>query len=611
MAQSVAPKRSTNRRRILLAIVLLLAVLFVFFLISLTLVQYTESAAFCSSCHVMSPEATAYRNSPHARAGCGTCHRGPGALALLQIEARNIRYLWVYPLNLYERPIETPIKSLRPVEVVCEQCHWPEKFYEDRLVVMPTFAQDKVNSLTRTALLMRTGGGRQVEGRGRGIHWHIENPVWYIASDEKRQEIPWVRAEFNGAVTEYLAAGSSLTKEQIAQAPKRKMDCVDCHNRATHVFSRPSGALDDALSRGAIPADLPEIKQQGVAVLEHTYATEAEAAKAIAAVADFYRTKYPDVANKRAADVQAAVAGLQAIFDRTQFPFMQVTWETHPDNIGHKDFPGCFRCHDGKHLSADKQAIRLECNICHSIPEVADPGKPLPMVSISPGGKEPDSHRSTTWLSEHRFQFDASCAVCHTLDNPGGSDNSSFCSNSSCHGTQWKFSGLNAPQIRQLSAPPKVPSAGVPGSIPHPIGARTDCTVCHGPGKVLPAPENHATFKTDMCTSCHKPTLQEGAAPVAPTPTPRVVATPTAAPTVAAPTVTPTPAAATPTKAAAAATPTTAPTVAGGAPAITHALAGRENCLLCHSTTGGPKPAPANHAGRTVETCQTCHKPAK
>jgi nitrate/TMAO reductase-like tetraheme cytochrome c subunit len=554
--------------------------LFLFFLGSLSLVHYTESTAFCSSCHVMKPEVTVYRESPHARTECGACHIGPGAWPVVEAKLASARYLYVYPLNLYERPIKSPIVSLRPVEYVCEQCHWPQKFYEDRLVTLPSYAQDEKNSLSQTVLVLKTGGGREASGQGRGIHWHIENPVYYVATDEKRQDIPWVRAEFGGKVTEYLSTDSRLTPDKIAQMEVRKMDCVDCHNRATHVFRRPVEALDDALARGLIPAELPFIKQQGGAVLEKTYATEAEGAAAVASVEEFYRTKYPDLYAQRGVAVKQAVAGLQALFDQTQFPFMNANWQTHPNNIGHKDFPGCFRCHDGKHLSSANEAIRLECNICHNVPQVAGPGQPLPAVQLA-AAQEPDSHRSTTWLARHRFQFNATCTACHTVDNPGGSDNTSFCANSACHASAWKYVGLNAPKIRELSAPPKAPGAGAPKAIPHPIGARTDCTICHGPKKVIPAPENHGSFKPDMCANCHKPTLQKAPAPAA----------------------TPAPAQPAP-----AATPTTAPT-GGGPSAIPHELAGRENCLLCHNPGGGVKPAPKDHAGRANDLCQLCHKP--
>jgi hypothetical protein len=499
-----------------------------------------------------------------------------------------------------------------------------------------------------------------------------------------------------------VSADSNLTPEAIAKAEKRKMDCIDCHNRASHNFRNPDDALDQAMALGQIPTDLPYIKREGANALMKKYATEAEAATAIAGVEDFYKTTYPDLYASRKADVQKAVAGLQTIFDNTQFPFMNVDWQSHTNNIGHENFPGCFRCHDGKHLSQDNQAIRLECNVCHSIPLVADPGKPIPPIALSTA-KEPATHKSTTWLAEHRYKFDATCAQCHTVDNPGGKDNSSFCSDSACHANKWVYAGLDAPKVRQLSAPPKVPGTGAPKPIPHPVGQRTDCLTCHAPGKVRPFPENHASFKIDMCTQCHKPTVQEPAAataaPTATRPAAATVATaaaataaPTAAATAAAATAaTATPqatatsasaggppaiphaiddpvhkdctlchgqgkikpfpanhtafavdsctachkpsqqpaaggaataaptatvaaaattaAAATPTTAAATSTPAAAAPVVGGPKAIPHDLAGRDNCLLCHNPDGGVKPAPKDHAGRTNEQCQACHKP--
>jgi NapC/NirT cytochrome c family, N-terminal region len=574
-----------------------LLILFGLFLGGVAAFDWTESTAFCSSCHVMKPEVTAYKGSPHARVDCGACHIGPGPVPAVQAKLASVRYLWEYPTGNYPKPIPSPITSLRPVEVVCEQCHWPEKFYEDRLLTVSHYAQDEANSLTQIKLLLKTGGGVQNVGLGRGIHWHIENPVYYIATDQKRQDIPWVQVTYGGKTTEYLSTDSKLTPEQITGSQKRKMDCVDCHNRATHIFQQPSQALDATLAAGTIPTNLPFIKREGTNVLEKTYATEEEAAKAIATVEDFYRTQYPAVYTNRKADVQKAVAELQSIFDKTQFPFMKVTWDTHPTNIGHTDFAGCFRCHDGKHLSQDNQAIRLECNICHSIPQVIIPGKTTAALPLTTG-IEPDSHKSTTWLSEHRTRFDATCANCHTTGNAGGSDNSSFCSNSACHGANWKFAGLNAPGARQPGQPaqpavgagtavatatPGASTGEAPPAIPHDLAGRDNCLTCHSPDVgIKPAPKDHAGRTNDTCQGCHKPATSAGptATPAAESGTAVATATPGAS--------------------------------SGEAPpAIPHDLAGRDNCLTCHNPDVGIKPAPKDHAGRTNDTCQGCHKPAQ
>ena len=178
-----------------------LLILFGIFLGGITVFDWTESTGFCSSCHVMKPEVTAYHGSPHSRIDCGTCHVGPGAIPAVQAKVASARYLWELPTGHYPRPIPSPVESMRPVEVVCEQCHWPQKFYEDRLLTVTNYAENEANSPTQTKLLLKTGGGSAAAGLGRGIHWHIDNPVYYIATDEQRQNIPWVQATYNGQTT--------------------------------------------------------------------------------------------------------------------------------------------------------------------------------------------------------------------------------------------------------------------------------------------------------------------------------------------------------------------------------------------------------------------------
>ena len=156
---------------------------------------------------------------------------------------------------------------------------------------------------------------------------------------------------------------------------------------------------------------------------------------------------------------------------RTPFPFMNVTWESHPNNVGHENFPGCFRCHDGKHLSTDNQAIRLECNICHNIPQVAGPGNRLPPISIE-RRQEPESHHSTTWLAEHRFKFDTTCADLPYGRQPGRQRQHQLLLQQRLprHGVEvCRAERAGGPRA---VAPPKAPSTGVPNPIPHPIGRR-------------------------------------------------------------------------------------------------------------------------------------------
>jgi hypothetical protein len=151
------------------------------------------------------------------------------------------------------------------------------------------------------------------------------------------------------------------------------MQCVDCHNRPAHTFELPERAIDHALAVGRIPLNLPYMKKKGVELLKAEYASQAEAAEKIpAALARYYREAYPDLATSRTADIERAARELTAIWERNVFPDLKVTWGAYPNNIGHTDSPGCFRCHDGRRATADGKTIAQSCSTCHEMPAIAD-----------------------------------------------------------------------------------------------------------------------------------------------------------------------------------------------------------------------------------------------
>lgn len=335
--------------------------------------EFTESVAFCGQlCHtVMSPEYTAYSLSPHARVACVDCHVGTGATWFVKSKLSGTRQVFAAAFNTFPRPIPTPVHNLRPAQDTCEQCHWPKKFYGGQMKVFTHFSTDEKNTMRQVRLLIKTGGGDPTTGAPEGIHWHmnIGNKIDYVAADDKRQVIPYVHAQdLQGRVTEYYAKDSTLTKEQLAKAPRHHMDCVDCHNRPTHIYVAPDQAVDQALSAHRLDASLPFIKQQAVSVLTANYPTTDAALQGIAkGIDDFYESKYAEVAKTKQLSIRNAVAELQQIFQHTQFPEMKVNWQTHPNNLGHYYFSGCFRCHDGQHVSSDGRVISKDCNQCHTL----------------------------------------------------------------------------------------------------------------------------------------------------------------------------------------------------------------------------------------------------
>lgn len=335
-------------------------------------IEYMDSVPFCGQvCHaVMKPEFTAYQDGPHSRVTCVQCHIGAGASWFARSKISGARQVLAVTFHTYSRPIPSPVQNLRPARETCEQCHWPEKFHDDMVRRISEYADDEKNTETVTTLQVHVGGGSERLGIATGIHWHmnVANEIEYIATDEKRQVIPYVRLKDRyGNVREYVAEG--VTPEELAKGERRRMDCMDCHNRPSHpMAATPERAVNEAMARGEIPTTLPFAHREAIKALKVSYPSQDAAGEGISrALRDFYRSQHNEIYMTRRQDVEKAVAATGNIYRRNVFPEMNVQFVTYPNNIGHMDFPGCFRCHDDNHKSKDGKTIGQDCDACHSI----------------------------------------------------------------------------------------------------------------------------------------------------------------------------------------------------------------------------------------------------
>jgi hypothetical protein len=331
-------------------------------------VEYMDSNQFCGlTCHkVMAPEYGAFLDSPHARVGCVQCHIGPGAGWFVQSKLSGVRQVFAVARESYSRPIPSPVHQLRPARETCEQCHWPQRFVGDRLLVRTKFAEDEKTTASTTVLLLKIGGGSMgIHGR----HLDREERISYVSTDRRRQVIPKVTYRGDdGKLVDYVADDPKLTPEALAKGEVRKMDCIDCHNRPSHAFELPERALDRAIEQGQVSRELPFVKKKAVELLRKEYPDRESATQQIGAgLSDFYRTSYPEVFRQQKAVLESTTAAINAIYLRNVYPDMKLTWGAHPNHLGHEDSLGCFRCHDESHKASGGRAITQDCNACHTI----------------------------------------------------------------------------------------------------------------------------------------------------------------------------------------------------------------------------------------------------
>ncbi len=336
-------------------------------------IEKMESVEFCGeTCHVvMQPENTAYQNSPHSRVACVECHIGPGASWFVRSKIDGLRRVWHMALGDYSRPIHTPLTNLRPARETCEHCHWPTKHHGDKLRNFTRFGTDENNTPNYTTMLVKTGGGRVSTGKHGGIHWwHIysDNKIRFVTGDARKEEVIWVELTTpSGEVRTYTREGDEIPDGPELEEMARVMDCMDCHNRPTHLFQTPAKALDAELVAYPEFSDLPYFKKTALAALTAGYETRDEGMAAVTgAVIDFYKAEYPDLwASDEDVITMAANSASQA-YGRNTFPEMKTDWQSHPNHIGHDDFDGCMRCHDGDMMTADEEYfIPMDCDTCH------------------------------------------------------------------------------------------------------------------------------------------------------------------------------------------------------------------------------------------------------
>ncbi len=335
---------------------------------SVKMLHFMDSARFCgTACHqVMNPEWTTYQASPHARVACVDCHVGEGLGPLVNSKLNGAWQVISATFNLYERPIATPVHQLRPARETCEHCHWPEKFYGNRLVTHVRHAQDEESTPSYVTLNLKIDAGA---AGATGVHWHVGEgvEVRYASVDDQRQEMLWVET-LRPDGSWHRFDNTRISAGAADSGNVRTMDCVDCHNRATHIYQNPGKAVDEAIRLGRIDRSLPFIRREAAAALTAGYPSQEAGFDGIRArLGSFYRRQYPEQASTWLDRIDSSVAELQGLYERNVHHQMNIGWGAYPSLLGHTEAPGCFRCHNRQIQDEEGRWISDDCTLCHSI----------------------------------------------------------------------------------------------------------------------------------------------------------------------------------------------------------------------------------------------------
>lgn len=363
-------RKAATRRTVALVVFLTLANIFLVSAVGYKGVEYSESVEFCGTiCHtVMEPEYTAYMDSPHSKVTCGECHIGPGAPWFVKSKISGLGQVVGVLFDTYHRPVLTPIDNLRPARDTCEQCHWPEKFTGDRVKVIRKFSEDEANTELTTLLVMHIGGGNR---EGNGIHdWHVnaDRTTYFLPASDDQQEISLVRVKHgDGTVENFATESLGRDPASVPDTEMKLMDCIDCHNRPTHVFYGPDESLNRAMAHGEIDNTLPFVRKVGMEALTGAEKQPDPEAFIRQTVTKYYEENHADLMTTRKDTIESAINSMNGLFRRNVFPKMNLGWNTHPNNISHINSPGCFRCHDDGHKTAEGKAISQDCTVCHQV----------------------------------------------------------------------------------------------------------------------------------------------------------------------------------------------------------------------------------------------------
>ncbi len=415
--------------------------------------EYSNSDQFCGqACHQVHPQEPFAHSviSQHSQVSCVECHIGRMGFLESAIEkAGHIKHAWSLIVG-YDRPLYST--SLTSAEKSCVSCHPKDTAHHHNSIrTIKHYDQDAKNTEHKTSLIMRTMGRSFGKETRLDMNWHASGAVKYRIDDPQQRSIRWVEATLpDGSKREYQDVRNPLSEQELALTDNVKtMDCINCHNQAGHPFFNPESVIDMALSSGILSSKLPFVKKRMVDLVNKDFDTAEQAQELVDHAWTEYLAELEGISSKKSKkeaveDLKQLQTPMLGLMVRSKHLEDEgIDWSSFPDHMGHRDTPGCFRCHNGRMQTDDNLVIPVNCTSCHSIPLVTTRGRIPPYYTEQIGMRKPRDHRDPAYMSKHMDQATESCDSCHGAINYGN-DDKSHCSNSGCHSADWKNLDLDA-----------------------------------------------------------------------------------------------------------------------------------------------------------------------
>ena len=283
-----------------------------------------DSSEFCGQvCHaVMAAGVRGLSRTARTRASaCVQCHIGPGAPWFVQVEdlrhAPGVRGHAATPTRADPLAGAQPAPGARHLRAVPLAGEVPRR---QDVEVIRDYADDEKNTESDDdAARARRRRQRQARHRDRHPLAHERRQRRRVHRD-RRQAAGHSVGEDHGPRGQRARVSSPRASRptQLAKGERRRMDCIDCHNRPSHPFAAtPERAVNRALADGRDPDDAAvhqarsDGRAQGRPTRPSTAAEDAIAAAAARVLSD---AATPSSTWASGQDVERAVAGTQALY---------------------------------------------------------------------------------------------------------------------------------------------------------------------------------------------------------------------------------------------------------------------------------------------------------